>query len=478
VRGYSYPSKGTIPFSSSNGLVGACIGSCPGETPEVPHDYLSSTISQPQEWFAQLVATDGTDTVYGGVEPFAPGGLSNPPGFDVAPPGTSHGDYNMTITCPNPCADLATGSPGTTSAPRSGSVDGQLQLGLADSPGGVHGYLAESGGFTRPPITYNVNGTIALGTITLKFSCGIASAVGSCDQPDEPSFTLTGKVDYGPCSLPKRGASECYQPSFAGPIAGGGSWTACFKQAQGACVDASTAKDWASKAGAGLAFIGLVPAAGEVYALAVAGAALTAIALDPPDPHYTRPVRPAGPPAIRLPRVQGFSRRAAAAATAVLSALGRGGADAITFVTALQRYEGAVNAAQPKWIAVQLKAALRYGHLAVVWYQRARSLLARYHRSLVRSPLGRLRVDIRSVKRSLRSIRKHGLPQALRRQLTASGIDAATIRAIGKQAPTGAPPGANTLWGPILQPSFRQQITRFTAALSAYLAALQSRPFA
>jgi hypothetical protein len=485
---YQYPESGTIAAPSGlptwSGRVQVCIGGhCLHETP-APVDHLSATIRPdpsgaargPVRWFAQLVAvpTDGVGPpVYGGVVPFTPGGLINPPGFNVSPT-TDPGEYKLTISCPTACAELDNGH-----GPISGSADGVLHLTLVDrSAGRVSGTITDLGGPARfYYTTYAVTGTIALSVIKLDVSpSGCSGDPELCGRPPPP-FTLNGAVTYGGPS----GSGYDYQASFRGPIAGAADkWKACFTQYQGTCTPSSSSvKGGANAMSAALAFVALIPVVGEVaYTLAVVGAVTTAIGLDPPDRHYKLTVLPARAAPVYLPAIRGLSHRAATAATGVLSALEQASADGTTFVVALQRYEGAVKAGDAKWLAIQLKATLRYGRLTAAWSRRAATLLARDHHLLARSPLGWTRVDTRALKRSLGAIRKHGLPTALVQQLRAWGIDATTIRAIGKHVPTVAPPGASTLWGPILQPSYRGRLENFVRIINDYLTALRQRPFA
>ena len=242
-------------------------------------------------------------------------------------------------------------------------------------------------------------------------------------------------------------------------------------------MDGSEVKSEAQSVGTTLAWASVIPVAGEVAEpVAIAGLVATVIAKDPPDHHYKRTVRPARVAPVRLPAIPGLSHRAAAAATRVLNALEHASADGISFVSALQRYEGAVVAKDRKWSAIQLKATLRYGRLTVARYQEAISLLAADDRRLARSALGRKAINTRALIRGLRTIRKDGLPGALVQQLKTWGIDGATIRAIGKDTPISLPPGAGRLLGPILRQTFRNDLQRFTSALNRYLARLKQHP--
>jgi hypothetical protein len=473
-----YPESGLLPVYGPPPPAGGgidlnpvCIGlPCKGETLQdslASALDLSSSLEQPREWFAHLVVTDGPRTVTGGTVGFVPADQVNPPLFDPRLSNPSGPGYQLKISCPSACPELQFYAPFSVHQ-TSGSDSGQLKL-------DANGWNPSDGDFTGTitglkNIDYRVSATISLSTIQL-------TAIGYCATGDlgcsPQDFTLRGDVTtYGYVT-----GKGYYQPDFGGPLEDvrGGTWSLCYIDTNSTqCVDGSVVKSWAQSVGSALTWISVIPVAGEVAEpVAVAGLVTMVIANDPPDRYYKRRVRPARVAPVRLPAILGLSRRAAAAWTSVMGALDHASADGISFVSALQRYEGAVVAKDRKWTAIQLRATLGYGRDTVAWYQQAMSLLGADHRLLARSALGRKAVNTRAVIRALRAIREHGLSSALVQQLKGWGIDAATIRAIGKDTPISVPSGAGTLFGPILDPTFRSNLRSFTRALNTYLADLK-----
>ena len=442
-----------------------CIGRpCPGETVT---DRLSQSLSLPHEWYVQLVVDDGhRPQTKGNVVGFVPANQVNPPLFPLS------GTFQLNIDCPNACPELQFNTVNGSIIQGSGSDQGTLTL--TPSNGNVKGGIT---GLTNGGILYNVTGTIGLSTIRLD-AAGYCRPGGPllCGRPQ--SFTLSGQVlSYG---YDQQQLTPTYLPEFGGVIPGGGTWSACLTPTPN-CWSPNAVKSNANAISYWLTVAAFIPVVGQAtaaiaLAASTASAVMVVIANDPPDHHYKRVVRPVRVAAVRLPAINGLSHRAATAATRILSALQHANADGITFVSALQRYEGAVQAKDRKWSIIQLRTTRKYGRRASAWYQRAASLLVTDHQLLAHSPLGRKAVNPRALIRALRSIRKHGLPRSLAHELKRLGISARNIRAMGKYMATSLPPGARTLLGPILSPSFRHDLQNFTRALNTYLTGLRALP--
>jgi hypothetical protein len=295
------------------------------------------------------------------------------------------------------------------------------------------------------------------------------------------AFRLAGAITYG--QPPP--ASADYEPLFGGTLPGG-TWVACtwVQEPHQNCPgnppvpDKTLANDLAFGTGAIGLPIALVPVYGELASagLGIFSIAVSMLAADPPDHHYKQTTRLAQLGTLAIAARHGFTRRQARAATRLFTALGSSGAAGAAFMDALQRYEGAAAAVDPRWLMRQWSATLKYGHTFAARCRTLARIASRERRILTRSPLAKFRVSAGVARRMLRSVRRHGLPRALVRRLRHSGFSTSTITSARRLAPAKIPAAALAVGHSLLSPAFSAQLLRLAAGLERYRAKLAQAP--
>jgi hypothetical protein len=451
---------------------------------------------------------------YGSTRYFLPGDELNPPNFDP----TTSGDlkYNFVIDCSNHCRNV---DPGFGLEPpemmRSSTLRGSLKIDSFDPNTGKfrgsltgwdgtysnvslgHVQVCEISGrllcrieefrtigpgvlFLQSAHTYeydNVQGRLGAGQAYIMLG-RVKGCEGSpayhCGHLQTP--TLVGAITYGRLSGLKK-----YNPVFGGNIGGGGTWSACYesKGCAGPSVpDKETVKSLAEGTGAIGVPVGFIPVVGAPAgaALGIASIVLSAIAADPPDHRYRRRTHLPHVPAIEVKARGGLNQATANALSAVATALARTAASGDAFLEALQRYRGAVRAADPRWVAYQWLGTLRYGNQFVAETRRAARVISAERKLLARSGLVRRRLSHAALTRIVRSIRRHGLPKSVVAQLRLWGFPPGTIRAARRFASVKRAPG--TLLGAVLRPRFVQDLRKVGVDIGRYLANLKRAPIA
>jgi hypothetical protein len=452
-------------------------------------------------WSYELVATDGSGDHPSSPGTFIPGGLQNPPNLDLTFGANGPGIYNINIDCSKaPCAALATesgtsrrsvkggwqvpGRGGTTrcrSRPQGGprcGPGGVLLIGAYDRESGRFagqilmggsvwnpGRASEQSGLVGYTGLYHIQGQVLLSTVRLEFTL----------VPDYPhtsvpaQFTLAGVVtDYG-----GQGASGAgYFPSGGGPVDPRGSsnaWSFCTDNPRACQPPADNTKQIAGNVGVVVGAMGLVTGPLQLP-LGVFGTVMGLISADPPDQQYKQISRPAKVSKFTVAVSRGVNRRAASAASRVMTDLLRAAAVGQATLDGIQRYTGALLADNRKWVVRQARAAVKYGRQFAALCRRLATKLRASRRVLASSALGTRRVSARELRRLLRSARTHGLPAATAAELRRLGVSTASIRHARTLLPTKA--GATSLLGPLLTPGFNDQLRETADMLDAYLAGL------
>jgi hypothetical protein len=504
----SPPCQNFAPASMSEGVVSACVGPAGGLVcgPGNAQDVLSLYTT----WFYRLEVKDAHGPpIPGNMVPFVPGTLPNPPKLDMRKV------YNLAIDChKTPCKALAEpggtdggcnprthepctprrsvkGGPSGTKECRGDASSGGTRCGVGgalkitssvrDNDLGTKGPIYLEGtirlrGSVWDPSTgrpvgidaiYDVRGTAVLHTIELTFLVNTDFS----NHPVFPYFTLAGgDLDYG---LPG-GSGANYLPSAAGPVdaSSDDGWSLCTQNFTG-CTPLTTDKSVAKNIALVTGIAGIVPLAAEVSVpLGVFATIMGLIADDPPDHHYKHVSRPAHVPQFTVSQSPGVDRAAAKAASRVMTVLLRSAATGQALLDALQRYQGALQAHDRKWVRRQVQAAVKYGHQLAAMCRRLAADLRAKHRVLASSALGTRRISSRKLNRLLRSARAHGLPAAIVTELMRLGVAPPAIRRARKLLPARAPAKATTILGPLLTPTIRAQLGAASDDLDVYLAGL------
>jgi len=412
--------------------------------------------------YYQLVATDGKQTVQGALRSFYVENQLNPTGFDMTSAPNGPGKYNVTIDCNSASCPPFSGTSAQLAqgelevehySHATGAFDGKAGL----STVGHLGSRTQNGISDAYRIEFSVDGTVQLSEVALSFNQPSGSFLGP--------FSLTGRVAYN-CT---GGAPGCF-PDMEGYLGAGDGWTICYQNQRSCVPPTSAVKSGAHVLAAASAGLALVPTPVS-DGLAALGFVFDLIGLDPPDSHFTRITRPAHPRQIVIVG-HGLGRRAARVVKEMVGESTDAGATGAALLDAVQRFQGATAASNDKWIRLQAQAAIEYGHQLAFQCRRLAALLEADHRVLAGSPLGRLHASSREIERALRSARRRGLGRSLTRELESLGIDAATVRRLGRVLPRKAPHGVRTLLGQILAPNFAANLRALADALDRYAAGL------
>ena len=432
----------------------------------------TGSITPYRPWFYRLDVQDTTgNVIYGSVKAFVPGNRLNPADF------TMNGRWVLTIVCSDPCNVLT--PPGATFL-RSGTAFGQFDAKGFDGSTGAFGgdgqLKPDTGDFnTNFENSFDItSASTGLETTTLT-----VQPTGAGGQTPLSPFTLDGIVeDYGG-PYHEHGKRD-YEPTMSGTVRGGGVWSACHENQN--CIPpengnkqiARTLNDGISYGS--VATIGLELNPAVAGAITLAGAITTAIADDPADRQIHKAARPLKIERITVNPGNGLSARAAKATSKMLNALMRAGAVGQAFLDAIQRYQGAAAAGNPQALFQQFQATLKYGHQFATRLRAAAKVLSAQRRTIENSPLGRKHLSRPALSRSLRSIRRHGLPRALIKELKHLGLNDAEIRGFSKRLPIRLPSGPITPLGTLLRPAFARQLLSLASGLDKYLTGLQQKP--
>ena len=157
------------------------------------------------------------------------------------------------------------------------------------------------------------------------------------------AYQLAGTVDYGPAI--QATVAPHFEPILGGAVGPGNQWLACAESLTGCAPPENPAKQLAGEAGLVAGVVALKPGPPPVtLALGVFGVAMGIISLDPPDRHFKKV---AGPLRVLRHNVlpgRGLSRRAARALSIVENEFATAGAVGDAYITAWQRYQGAIDA--------------------------------------------------------------------------------------------------------------------------------------
>jgi hypothetical protein len=485
TSGYRIPAGPGYGAQTTSGMVSAATPTNPtGPGVIIPY----------RVWFYRLVATDRTATVYGKSLPFVPGGLINPPGLQLTNINGRPAKYRLTIECKaSPCQALATHD--GTARKSIKVVQGELLIGQFNpSTGGFTGTATLIGGIfapevltntLRPGYLYNgafgVTGSVANSVALLKFSlvrdvnpapqvdfqCGNAAVLVKCGIGN---FTLAGDVTYGGQSTAGYAIEMRGQPGGAG-----NKWELCWVNQNTCSPVTSYSKQAAGSISQDVGWLSLVPSKLSVP-LAVFSTVMSLIHSDPPDPRYTH-VAPSGKIGLsRIAAGHGMSRRAAAAATELLTGLTQASIKGAAFLNAIQRYQGALHANSNLWVSRQAQAALKYGHQLVAACHRILAILKAQKRVLSTSSLNKQHESARKIESLLRAGRHQGLPRTVIRELERLGVEPASIRKSSKTMHPQVPRSGGSLLGPILRPSFAGQLRALATAVDGYTEGLEQHP--
>jgi hypothetical protein len=290
--------------------------------------------------------------------------------------------------------------------------------------------------------------------------------------------------------------SSCWSGSGSDSLGGRYQWIACrgclsrlpskqLKRIYGSVADFEE-RDSSIGTGAGLA-LGIgglaappVAVVGIIIGAAAWGEGIQAgeyrrLAEDPPDPNYHALVVPALPPRLKVAHtVPAKLRRIlqrwldnSRQETAQLHALR----------VTLERVQGATAAQDGQWTVTQLVAAARFAHGSATALRRETSILRSLRKALRRTPRLNPKLSAAEARRAQRLIRQHGLPAALKKDLTRLGAtkaDLARLRSSVLRTPARKLSGS--VFGRVTSSARISQLLRLATALDQYGATVAQHP--